>query len=156
MSPENTFEKQVERFHREMVELVKKYQFRDRNRMSCCGVSVSQCYILEALHRFGPLTMNQLAEKMVLKISTVTRVVEELVKKGYASREEDARDRRVRLIGITASGESVFQESWKNVFESERMILEGFPAEQREALIRFLRQLNRAVEEWRNCCSGNT
>lgn len=146
-------DKQVDAFHHEMVDLIKKYQFRDRSQMTCCGVSVSQCYILETLHRFGPLSMNQLAKKMYIEISTVTRVVEELVKKGYATREEDAKDRRIRLITITDAGEVVYQESWKAVFESERQILDSFPEKERDVLIRFLRRLNQAAEEWRSCCS---
>ena len=84
----------------------------------------------------------------------MTRVVEELVKKGYATREEDAKDRRVRRITITDAGGAVFQESWKAVFASERMILDSFPEKDREVLIRFLKRLNQAVEEWRSCCSG--
>ena len=144
---------QAEKFHYEIVELIKKYQFRDRNRMTCCGVSVSQCYVLETLHRFGPLTMNDLADKMYLKISTMTRVVEQLVIKGYATREEDNKDRRFRRIRLTENGEKVYKASWENVFGSEKTILNHFPPEQRETLIQFLRQLNRAVEEWRSCCS---
>ena len=146
-------DKQVDAFHHEMVDLIKKYQFRDRSQMTCCGVSVSQCYILETLHRFGPLSMNQLSKKMYIEISTVTRVVEELVKKGYATREEDAKDRRIRLITITDAGEVVYQESWKAVFESERQILDSFQEKERDVLIRFLRRLNQAAEEWRSCCS---
>lgn len=154
MADNHRSHQQVDRFHHEMVELIKKYQFRDRSQITCCGVSVSQCYILETLHRFGPSTMNRLAERMVLSISTVTRVVDELVKKGFASREEDPRDRRIRLISMTAAGESVFQESWKAVFASEKAILESFSENERELLIRFLKRLNQAVDEWRTCCSG--
>lgn len=146
-------DKQVDQFHHEMVELIKKYQFRDRSQMTCCGVSVSQCYILETLHRFGALSMNQLAKRMYIEISTVTRVVEELVKKKLVTREEDPKDRRIRLITITDAGEAVFQESWKAVFASERQILDSFPAKEREVLIRFLRRLNQAVDDWRSCCS---
>lgn len=142
---------QVEQFHHEMVELVKKYQFRDRNEMTCCGVSVSQCYVLETLHRCGPLTMNELAEKMYLKISTMTRVVEQLVMKKYVTRVEDAKDRRFRHIQLTNEGKAAFEVAWNNVFASEKTILENFPEGQRDMLIQLLKQLNRAVEDWRSC-----
>ena len=145
-------DKQVERFHQQIVELIKKYQFRDRDQISCCGISVSQCYVLETLHSSGPLTVNQLAGKMYLSISTVTRVVDQLVKKNYVTREEDLHDRRVRVIALTEAGEAVFQESWKNVFESEKIILENFPPEHREILIEFLKKLNQAVTHWQSCC----
>ncbi|MFQ5753054.1 MAG: MarR family winged helix-turn-helix transcriptional regulator, partial [bacterium] len=133
-----SFDKQVEKFHHEIVELIKKYQFRDRNQMVCCGISVSQCYVLETLHRFGALTMNNLAVKMHLSISTVTRVVEPLVQKNYVQREEDANDRRLRLIKLTKAGEEIFRESWRIVFESEKKILGNFPSQSRDTLIELL------------------
>jgi len=151
MEDQKVFETQVETFHRQIVELIKKYQFRDRNRISCCGMSVSQCYILEALSTHGSLTMNKLAEKMHLSVSTVTRVVEQLVIKGYVVREEGTNDRRTRLIKMTDAGKEAYKKSWKNVFESEKTILENFPEEHREMLIEFLKKLNVAVDKWQTC-----
>jgi DNA-binding MarR family transcriptional regulator len=141
---------QIGRFHREMVELIKKYQFRDRTQMTSCGVSVSQCYVLETLQHAGALTMNELALRIHLTVSTLTRVVDQLVAKRLVTRREDQRDRRYRLVDLTPGGRSVFESSWKSVFESEKAILEGFPAGQRESLIRLLRELNEAVDRWRS------
>lgn len=152
MNDQTLLSKQVKRFHREMVELIKKYQFRDREQMTGCGISVSQCYVLETLHTFGALTVNQLAQKMHLSISTITRVVDQLVKKDYVTRTEDANDRRVRQIELTAVGETVYQHSWQGIFQSEKAILEQFPAENREMLIDFLTKLNRAADTWQNSC----
>ncbi len=152
MTTNKTVDTQVLKFHKQIVELIKKYQFRDRNHITCCGVSVSQCYILEALNTHGALTMNELAEKMYLSISTVTRVVEELVKKGYAQREEDPADRRIRVIDLTDEGKVVFDRCWSNVFQSEKAILMNFPTQQRDMLINFLTQLNQAVNDWQSCC----
>jgi len=146
------FAEQVQRFHRETVELVKKYQFRDRNEIVCCGVSVSQCYVLEALHRDGPMTMNLLAEKMHLSVSTLTRVVEQLVKKQLVRREKTPNDRRFHSIRLTKKGEWLYRSSWQNIYESEKIILRHFPAEHRELLIDLLTKLNRAFGHWKSCC----
>ncbi len=146
---------QILEFHKQIVDLVKKYQFRDRNEMSAFGISVSQCYILETLHTYGDLTMNELAKKMYLSISTVTRVVEQLVRKRYVRREETPNDRRVRLITLTGAGRALYQKAWQKVFVSERTILENLPAANRKVVIDFLATLNRAVESWRySCCKS--
>ena len=144
---------QVERFHEQVIDLVKKYQFRNRNREICCGLSVSQCYVLETLRRFGPLSMNNLAEKMHLTISTVTRVLQPLLRRKYVTREEDPDDRRIRLISLTPQGKAFALEAWKNSLESEKIILSNFPAENREMLITFIKNLNHAVSQWQSCCN---
>lgn len=148
--------KQIERFHYEIVELIKKYQFRDRNEMVSCGLSVSQCYTLETLQRFGTMPMKELAERMYLSISTITRVIEPLLKKKYITRKNDINDRRIKLIGLTKKGEIVVAESWKNVLKSEQIILQNFPEEHRELFIEFLQKLNQAFGNWKeNRCNYN-
>lgn len=138
----------VKQFHSELIDLIKKYQFRDRNDMASCGLSVSQCYILETLHRFGPLPMQHLADKMHLSISTVTRVLAPLVKEKLAKRVEDPRDLRIRVIHLTKKGEESFLRHWKSVMESEKAILESFPHDRREILIEFLQKMNMAFGNW--------
>jgi DNA-binding MarR family transcriptional regulator len=151
MSLNSDFDSQVTRFHNQIVELIKKYQFRDRNRDICCGLSVSQCYVLETLRQSGPLSMNVVADKMHLTISTITRVIQPLLEKSYLSRKEDTKDRRVRLISLTKDGEEFALRAWKSNIESEKIILGNFPEENREMLIEFLSQLNKAVSHWQSC-----
>jgi DNA-binding MarR family transcriptional regulator len=148
------FEEQVKQFHDQIFELIKRYQFRDRNKDICCGISVSQCYILETLKQSGPLSMNVLAKKMHLTVSTVTRVIQPLLKKEFVSRKESMEDRRVRLISLTEEGRTFADQLWEKVIDSEKIIFENFPKENREMLIDFLRKLNSAINQWQSCCSG--
>jgi len=147
-------ESQVGRFHHEVVELIKKYQFRDRNRMTAAGVSVSQCYALECLARFGPQTMNELAERLYLAVSTLTRLVDQLAAKGLVTRTQDPVDRRVRRIAPTAKGLAHSEAAWRSVAASEREILASFPPSRREAVIEVIAKLNRAAEGWRRGAAG--
>jgi DNA-binding MarR family transcriptional regulator len=142
-------------FHGQIVNLVKKYQFRDRNQITCFGVSVSQCYVMETLHALGPLTMHDLARKMYLSVSTLTRVVATLVAKGFVERHEAPEDRRVRLVRLTARGESVRGKCWDNVLRSEKMIFENVPRNHRASVIRALARLNQAVDRWHARCDGS-
>jgi DNA-binding MarR family transcriptional regulator len=145
--------KDVEKFHSLIIELIKKYQFRDRNEVTAWGISVSQCYVLETLHFKGALTMKNLAEQMHLTISTITRLVDQLERKKLVKREQDPTDLRVRLITLTTKGESVFLKSWKNVFESEKRIFNNIMPEHRKVLLVLLKDLNGAVDEWQCSCN---
>ncbi len=80
------------------AQLVKKFQFRDRNETVAFGLSVSQAYVLRALHESGPLTMSGLAAEMRLSISTMTRVVTQLERKALVRRSANESDGRVRRV----------------------------------------------------------
>ena len=73
-------------FYDALSDLVRVYQFRDRDRICCYDISVSQCYALEALVRRGGMTLNDLAAQLYLDKSTASRVVDALERKGYVAR----------------------------------------------------------------------
>src|SRR4029450_5717298 len=72
--------------HDALGELVRVYQFRDRDRICCHAISVTQCYALEALIRRGPSGLNELAAELYLDKSTASRVVAALERTRYAAR----------------------------------------------------------------------
>ena len=71
------------RLYAALSDLVRVYQFRDRDRICCYDISVTQCYALEALAHAGPRTLNELAAELYLDKSTASRVVTTLERKGY-------------------------------------------------------------------------
>jgi DNA-binding MarR family transcriptional regulator len=87
-----------------LTDLLRLYQFRDRNFICCHDVSVTQCYALEALSRRGALTLNELAAHLYLDKSTASRLAQSLVEKGYLARERDGEDGRVVHLVPTPAG----------------------------------------------------
>src|SRR6185295_1700230 len=77
-----------------VADLVRIYQFRDRDRICCHDISVTQCYALETLVDHGPMRLNALADRLFLDKSTTSRVIATLVKKGYVTQGADAQDGR--------------------------------------------------------------
>src|SRR5690606_19371219 len=89
---------------RALSDLIRVYQFRDRDRICCHDISVSQCYALEALVERGPLTLNDLAAHLYLDKSTASRVVDGLERKGLARRGAHPQDGRAVLLSATPAG----------------------------------------------------
>lgn len=85
-------------------DLVRVYQFRDRDRICCHDISVTQCYALEALVERGAMRSSTLSEALRLDRSTTTRVVDALVRKSYVERTVDLEDRRAVSLRATAAG----------------------------------------------------
>lgn len=145
-----TLDRQAKRLHRAVSGLVRTYQFRDRNEICCLGISVSQCHALEALGQVGELTMGALASRMQLSVSTMTRVVDQLVARGLVQRGVDAEDRRVCCVEPTSKGRQLLARISTELLVSERAILDKVPVGHRESVILALEELSRAVDAWRD------
>lgn len=134
-------------------ELLRKFQMRDRNEITCCGISISQCYALDLLGDHGEMTMLALAQKMFLDKSTTSRVVDPLVKRKLIARRFDDADRRIILVVLTSAGAKLLSEIRDCQIDSQRQILERIPAGQRRQLITSLQLLSGAVHNWlATCC----
>lgn len=138
-------EQDTEQLHRALTELVRVYQFRDRDRICCYDVSVTQCYALEAVVQEGPLTLNQLAARLYLDKSTASRVVDALEKKGYVQRQPNAEDRRALDLIATAAGRDLYERIDADIMTGERALLAEFPSEVRQSMTRLIGQLARAA-----------
>lgn len=140
---------QAQRLHQALGQLVKQYQLRDRNDICCYGISVSQCYALQALGEHGTLTMQDLARHLHLAISTVSRVIDSLVDKALVERQTSSRDRRVCQVTLTASGNALLQRLQGELIAREQAVLQHIPAASREHVISAITELSRAVTDWR-------
>jgi MarR family transcriptional regulator, 2-MHQ and catechol-resistance regulon repressor len=144
---------QAKRLHQALTHLVQKYQFRDRNDICCYGISVSQCHTLEALGEHGTQTMHALAEHLHLAVSTVTRVVDQLVEKGLAERHTGEKDRRVCEVALTPSGTALLRTLQGELIAREQAVLERIPSASRAHVIWAIEALSEAVDEWRKTVS---
>lgn len=109
---------------------------------SCCpGLTMAQCQLLLALGDVGRSTVSQLAERLDLDRSTVSRTVEGLVRLGVVSRRRGSRDRRVVLIGLSAKGKSLCQSINDASENYYTRVLELIPAEDLDAVVERFTQL---------------
>ena len=142
---------QAVHFHKAVTALVQRYQCRDRNDICCYGISVSQCYTLVALEEHGTLTMQTLADELRLAISTVTRVVDQLVTKQLVVRHSSPRDRRVCQVRLTEAGAALLQTIQRALIAREQAILQCLPDASRDHVIWAIEELSHAVDDW---CKG--
>lgn len=132
-------------FHRALADLVRIYQFRDRERICCHDVSVTQCYALEALVQGGELTLNKLAAELYLDKSTASRVVDALEAKGYATRRTNPASRRSVLVGATPAGQGLHARIERDMLHAEQRLLEDFSPAVRARMTGLLQALAQAA-----------
>jgi DNA-binding MarR family transcriptional regulator len=138
-------EAHAESLHDALSELVRVYQFRDRDRICCHDISVTQCYALEALLRRGPSGLNELAAELYLDKSTASRVVAALERKQYVSRAAHPEDGRAVVLAVTPKGRRLHDLIRADLVAESGQLLQDFAPEVREGAARLLRQLARAA-----------
>lgn len=140
-----------------LTDLVRVYQFRDRNCICCHDISVTQCYALDVLVRGGSTTLGSLASTLMLDKSTTSRVVDALDRKGYVKRTGHPDDARVVRLTATTRGRNLHETIRRELLEEERAIIEGLPVEVRRATVDVVRELakvaSRRIGRADACCA---
>ncbi len=72
------------------------------------GLGESDFRVLEVLLHKGPMPVNAIGPKVALNPGSVSVAVDRLYKKGFVSRVESNRDRRVRTVSVTEKGRQMF------------------------------------------------
>jgi MarR family 2-MHQ and catechol resistance regulon transcriptional repressor len=137
-----------------VADLVRVYQFRDRDRIACHDISVTQCYALEMLVRKGPARLGELAQAMYLDKSTASRVVGALVRKGYVGQRTDSHDGRARTLHATSAGSRLHARIARELVEQQKALIEDFDPAVRRAVVDVIRGVTKAAEaRFRRTCS---
>jgi MarR family transcriptional regulator, 2-MHQ and catechol-resistance regulon repressor len=144
-SEEAGLEADAVRLHRALSELQRVYQFRDRDRICCYDVSVTQCHALDALARRGALTLNELAAELVLDKSTASRVTDALQRKGLLVRAPHPQDRRALQLELTGAGRALVERIEADILEEEKRLLADFAPDVRRAMADLIGRLARAA-----------
>jgi len=112
---------------------------------SCCAdVTLAQCLVLMEIDEGERLTVGQLASRLRLDASTLSRTIEGLVRKGMVDRTRDDRDRRVVGIRLTPTGKAACKAIHRQNDSIYRAVFEKIPATKRESVIRNFETLVQA------------
>lgn len=133
--------------------MVRVFQLFERDQIKVFGFTSSQCYCLLEIFKAQGLTMNELSDKMNLNTSTMTRVVDKLVRDGYIVRSKDEEDRRVVFVNLTPKGQESAIKLNESINEYYRQIIEHLPGGRVEEVLSAVSLLINAFEKANpNCC----
>jgi DNA-binding MarR family transcriptional regulator len=103
------------------------------------GLRTTQFSILARLKRKGPLTINALAEDMVMDRTTLGRNILPLERDGLISIGQTASDRRAKELRLTKAGEKRLQAALKGWSQAQARFETAFGAERAGDLRKLLR-----------------
>jgi len=110
------------------------------------GLTMTQVRVLSTLQMQDGLAAGELAERLNVRPSTVTRIVDRLVQNKLVARDVDESDRRLVRHRLTKKGASVFRELQSMGRERVSRVFERLDDEQVKRVVEALRDLNEAVE----------
>lgn len=105
------------------------------------GATLQDWRVLAALRERDGRRMGDLAETTSIEMSTLTRLVDNMEKKGLVSRRRDAADARVVVLHVASAGRRLTQRILPIAERYERVALAGFDARETEQLRQALRRL---------------
>jgi DNA-binding MarR family transcriptional regulator len=109
------------------------------------GLRTTQYSILARLKRKGPLTINALAEDMVMDRTTLGRNILPLQRDGLITIKSAASDRRAKELRLTKAGEKRLQEAFEGWSQAQARFDAAF-GEKRAADLRTLLRAAAASE----------
>ncbi len=139
------FDSDVREFGELLSVMIRSFGAFERHEIFSCGVTMSQCSTILAIGKAKTMTMNALSEWMHLATSTMTRIVDNLVRDGYVERAQDPQDRRVVQVALTEKGENLFAFIMQLYHDYHRKIVDNIPAGELHKVVESLKLLIEAV-----------
>lgn len=111
------------------------------------SLSLSEIYALGIIQESAPLSQQDLGAALSLEKSSVTRLVQQLERRGWVLRERDAHDSRLRLLRLTEEGERIAGTIQRHMSERHAELFNGLSPEEQRALLLGLNALHRELRD---------
>ncbi len=134
-----------------MRTLIRKLGLLERSEATCCAMTFSQCTALVEIGRGGFLSVNQLAERLDLDKSTVSRSSDKLVADGLLLREEDPNDRRYVVLKLSDKGLQIYRDIEQRMADYFETVIADINPKERQQLLVSLQLLTEAIKS-KECC----
>lgn len=133
--------------------LVRVLQLFERDQIKIHGFTSSQCYAMLEILKAGHINMNNLSDKMNLDTSTMTRVIDKLVRDEFVLRSRDEEDRRVMIVSLSEKGKEAALKLQGSVNDYYKKILENLPEGHIDEVLSSVSLLLAAFQKSNpNCC----
>ena len=98
-------------------------------------LTLTQIKVLHHLEEAeAPLTLKEAANSVKVSLPAASRLVDDLVRRGFAERDEDLEDRRMKRVSVTEDGRAVIRRLNAARFSGLRQFVEVLTDSERDLL----------------------
>ena len=139
-------DKNKEKFGLAMYNLVKSI----KNEMETCGklcggINEKELIVIVYVGQNQNVKMSDIADNIEAPMSTLTSIVDKLVKKKYLSRDHSGEDRRVINVALTPNGEDVYKILLTQKMLTAEKALSQFNEKEQEMFIKHINILSSSL-----------
>jgi DNA-binding MarR family transcriptional regulator len=106
---------------------VRIFQLFEREQIKQHGFTSSQCYILLEVLKCGSLSINEISGKMKLEISTITRIMDNLVRDKLLLRQRSIQDKRIVEAKLTEEGKRAALNLKESIMQNYQEVISHLP-----------------------------
>lgn len=110
------------------------------------GIKPTELRVLFSLSKDGDTTMNSLALENDVTGPWITGIVDELEKKGYATKIRSLTDRRIIKVSITPEGNRILSQALKVYSELIELVLKNLTPEEQAQFFSILKKIEGAID----------
>ncbi len=138
----------------DLIQLVAKSRQQSHEYMERFGVTVPQSGVLKALDECGSLPIGTLADRLLLRTSTVSGIVDRLERDGHVTRVRGNADRRVVHVELTHQGRGLCARLPGSSLDKVRRALDRLDHDEARAFLTLLRRVLDYIEQEENGAVG--
>jgi len=108
------------------------------------NLSMQELNVLNTIGEIEPCVMGEIAKQTALSTSSVTVIVDKLVKAKLVQRVRDEGDRRVVYGSLTPEGKKIYQRQIEHVHQVIRQLFSLLTVEEQASLLSIFHKLTRS------------
>lgn len=138
----NTFDQRIQRFAQYLLLLRKIQDKKGSEFIAAMGkLSLQELNVLNIIGDNDPCIMRDIAKQAVLSLSSITVIVDKLVRAKFVKRLRNEEDRRIVYATLTPEGYKIYGAQIQHMHEVLRRMLEGLTDEEQESLLMILQKI---------------
>ena len=126
--------------------LIKHFQIPDLHKLLGIKITFQQYLALNVLVKKGRCMVSDLSKNLGVALSTMTELVNRLVKKRFVKKIKDLKDHRIVWINLTEKGVRIIQEINRKKQKHILTVLERLTERERQLLIDILERISQVAK----------
>ena len=126
--------------------LIKHFQIPDLHKLLGIKITFQQYLALNVLVKKGRCMVSDLSKNLGVALSTMTELVNRLVKKRFVKKIKDLKDHRIVWINLTEKGVRIIQEINRKKQKHILGVLERLTERERQLLIDILERISQVAK----------